>query len=356
MWKDYLALSRKQQKGFIFMAFLLLLLILYRLSAPLFFPSSRIVVIKDDSLLIAFTSTTPVNKEPFLSDHIPAFNPNEVSIDFLVDIGVKEYIARNWTNYLARGGRFRKPSEVSRVYGMDSVLLAQLIPFMSIPPSAIGMHQSRFIGKAREPEREFVDLNRPDTALLIGLCWNKRMIDSLNTWLRDYWIPNRISRDQLKNWSEDSLLVFRNKLIPKKRKEHKPDLVSLEMNTADTSQWMLLPGIGPVLSKRIVAYRYKLGGYVSTDQLMEVYGVSPLLVNDLTPYLKVDTTNVRRININRASLRQLRNHPYIGFYKAQAILEARKSKGDFTHLSELLDLEPFKDVSWQKIQPYLKVE
>jgi DNA uptake protein ComE-like DNA-binding protein len=55
-------------------------------------------------------------------------------------------------------------------------------------------------------------------------------------------------------------------------------------------------------------------------------------------------------------LRQLRNHPYIGFYKAQAILEARKSKGVFTRLSELLDLEPFKDASWHKIQPYLALE
>lgn len=356
MWKDYLALSRKQQKGFIFLAFLLVLLILYRVGAPLFFASSQITIVKDDSLLIAFAHPEPVNRESSVTVNIPVFNPNEVTNGFLMNIGVKQYVAKNWTHYLDRGGRFKSPAEVGKIYGMDSVLLARLLPSMLIPQEEKRPEKKWFTENDGHESTAMVDLNRPDTALLAELGWTNTMVDSLSSWLPDYWVPRKIAVDRLKGWSHDSLLAFRKQLIPKKRNERKAGLVTLEMNSADTSQWMLLPGIGPVLSKRIVAYRHKLGGFVAADQLMEVYGVSPVLVNDLTPFLQVDSSKVKRININKASLRQLRNHPYIGFYKAQAILEARKSKGVFTRLSELLDLEPFEDASWHKVQPYLSVE
>lgn len=356
MWKDYLALSRKQQKGFIFLAFLLVLLILYRVGAPHFFASSQITIIKDDSLLIAFAYPEPVTRKPSIPRDIPVFNPNEVTIEFLMNVGVKQYVAKNWTHYLERGGKFKSPAEVGKIYGMDSVLLARLLPSMLLPQEENKAEKKWFAENGVHENLAMVDLNRPDEALLAELGWNNAMTDSLSSWLPDYWVPRKIAADRLKSWSNDSLLALRKQLIPKKRNNPKTEIVTLEMNSADTAQWMLLPGIGPVLSKRIVAYRHKLGGFVAADQLMEVYGVSPVLVNDLTPFLQVDSSKVKRININKASLRQLRNHPYIGFYKAQAILEARKSKGVFTRLSELLDLEPFKDASWHKIQPYLALE
>ncbi len=52
-------------------------------------------------------------------------------------------------------------------------------------------------------------------------------------------------------------------------KQSKP----LQLNTADTSDLIALPGIGPYYAKKIIQYREKLGGFASKDQLLDIYGI-----------------------------------------------------------------------------------
>lgn len=49
----------------------------------------------------------------------------------------------------------------------------------------------------------------------------------------------------------------------------------IDLNRA--AQWELeaLPGIGPVLARRIVDYRERLGGFTSKEQLLGVTGIGP---------------------------------------------------------------------------------
>ena len=53
--------------------------------------------------------------------------------------------------------------------------------------------------------------------------------------------------------------------------------LSVELNSADSVTLQLLHGIGPAYARRIVNYRDRLGGFVSTTQLLEVYGFGPEL-------------------------------------------------------------------------------
>ncbi len=48
-----------------------------------------------------------------------------------------------------------------------------------------------------------------------------------------------------------------------------------------------LPGIGPVLSERIIAYRDANGPYVRPDQLMAVAGIGPVTYERLRPLITV---------------------------------------------------------------------
>jgi competence protein ComEA len=47
----------------------------------------------------------------------------------------------------------------------------------------------------------------------------------------------------------------------------------LDLNTATASGLETLPGIGPVLAGRILAYRAEIGGFATVEQLLEVSGI-----------------------------------------------------------------------------------
>lgn len=353
MWKDYLSFSRQEQKGLIILACIILLLVFYRLLVPLFISTPQIFISKEDSLFQSQNFIVSAHTQEIFNQ-IPYFDPNEVSYQFLVDIGLDARTAGNWVNYLKKGGSFNKVDDVSRIYGIDSTLLAELKPYMHLQTE-----KSSSVTQSINPpfNTNFtIDLNRIDKNELLSFGWNEAMIDTLKNFTQNYWIKERFYTSRIKNWNVDSVLRLNNLLVPKKAKIDKNYLFVLEINSADTSEWMLLKGIGPVLSRRIVAYRNKLGGFITPDQLMEVYGISPLLIDNIKPYLTVDSLKLSKLDINRASIRQLRDHPYMGFYKAQALIEERRKRGRFNCATELLELPLFNDSGWEKLKHYLAVK
>lgn len=61
----------------------------------------------------------------------------------------------------------------------------------------------------------------------------------------------------------------------------------LDLNTADAAALDALPGIGPVLAGRIVAWREEHGRFRSLEELAEVEGIGPALVERLAPSVRV---------------------------------------------------------------------
>lgn len=55
----------------------------------------------------------------------------------------------------------------------------------------------------------------------------------------------------------------------------------ININTASADELETLPGIGPALADRIVAYRTEHGPFRSVDELAEVRGISPRMVDEL---------------------------------------------------------------------------
>ncbi len=130
--------------------------------------------------------------------------------------------------------------------------------------------------------------------------------------------------------------------------------IILEINTADTAQLATVAGRG--LARRIVSYRKMLGGYHSTAQLSEVYDMTDEKLAMLLPHVTIDTTHIRRINVNKASVEQLKRHPYINFYQAKAIYELRRAKRKLNSIDELRHLEEFSPSDIERINHYLSFE
>ncbi len=125
------------------------------------------------------------------------------------------------------------------------------------------------------------------------------------------------------------------------------------LNSADTAEWKKIPGIGSFYAERIVKYRNLLGGFASTKQLMEVYGIDNEMFSLISPYIKPDN-NFRKIQINKSEFKELLSHPYLDYKQVQAITNLRKRKGKVASLNELAMLEEFTTDDIERLNPYLE--
>jgi len=132
--------------------------------------------------------------------------------------------------------------------------------------------------------------------------------------------------------------------------------IIVELNSADTTLLMQIKGIGRGYAKGIVRFRQITGGFVSVDQLSEVYGMRPDNLEKIRPYCKVNTDLIKKINVNIASVERLRTHPYLNFYKAKAIYELRRKKGKLRGLNDLTELSELSSSDLIRLKPYLSFD
>jgi competence protein ComEA len=64
------------------------------------------------------------------------------------------------------------------------------------------------------------------------------------------------------------------------------DTTQIAINTATAAMLAELPGIGPALAERIVAYRTTHGNFDNMEELGEVPGIGPALQTKLGPYIR----------------------------------------------------------------------
>jgi DNA uptake protein ComE-like DNA-binding protein len=126
----------------------------------------------------------------------------------------------------------------------------------------------------------------------------------------------------------------------------------VDLNRADTAELQKIPGIGSVFSRRIVGYRNRLGGYSSARQLCEI----GLDTAQFDPWFTLSPADIRRINVNAATVGRLMSHPYIDFYQAKAIVDCRKANGPLRSLAPLALYEEFPPDKLERLRPYLCFE
>ena len=132
--------------------------------------------------------------------------------------------------------------------------------------------------------------------------------------------------------------------------------VTVDLNKTDTSLLIALPGIGSKLATRILNFREKLGGFYSVEQVKEVYGLPDSTFQKIKPFLRCDSSQIHKININTADEPKLKDHPYIKWNLARAIVNYRHQHGVYDRLDRLMEIDIISADIFQKISPYLKVE
>lgn len=305
MWKDFFYYTKSERRAVYVLLVLIALLVVAIVVVPGPVEHSATEMLSADSVKrenIA-TQTDGWKKDSYAvkGKDIPVslmdFDPNLADSIELVRLGLPPYVVRNVIKYRQKGGRFRTPESFSRIYGLTEGKFEELKPYIRISDSFVPKP------KMRKPES-------PQTS------WKSEKKD---TFQRQFKYP------------EGTLLA---------------------VNGADTTELKKIPGIGSGISKMIVAYRERLGGFYSLEQLAEVKFVTP----ELLEWFTLDEVEVRKLSINKASLEELRAHPYINYYQAKVMVEHRRKKGKITSLSQLSLYEEFTEKDLQRIFPYISFD
>lgn len=149
-------------------------------------------------------------------------------------------------------------------------------------------------------------------------------------------------------WMEKYAPYFK---FPKAKKNYvlpstpTPKSATLELNKTTSLELKNIYGIGAILSQRIIKYRNYLGGFSTPDQLDEVYGLSDDVLIRLKERVKIKTPpTIHKIDMNKATLNELIQLPYINSEDGRKIIALRSSLGkiDFAKLYQIKQFDSLK--------------
>lgn len=159
------------------------------------------------------------------------------------------------------------------------------------------------------------------------------------------WVTNPKPKNNFKDYKSEK--GFSEKTFSQK----------IDLNKATEEQLQQVSGIGEALSKRIVAYREKLGGFSDDIQLHSVYGLDASVVQRTLNLFTVKTPkHISKINVNIASASDISTIPGISFEMAKKIWEYRRLREKINSIQELEKIEGMTERKLQLIQLYLSVE
>ena len=139
------------------------------------------------------------------------------------------------------------------------------------------------------------------------------------------------------------------------KKEVKPKPIQ-DINTVTVEGLQEIYGIGPTLSQRILDDRNKYGGYVHIDQLKFVYGLSDAVIMALLQhYAVLVPPSVTPLDLNQATVDDLKNIPYLNYYLAREIVKYRSLHGDFVNKEQLREIEKIPLDKIHIISLYLEI-
>jgi len=91
--------------------------------------------------------------------------------------------------------------------------------------------------------------------------------------------------------------------------------VVIDINLATKEDLIKVYGIGPALSDRILKQKELFGGFVSMNQLDDIWGLQPEVIENLNKYFKVTTLpKIKKIDINNSSIKELMLFPYFNIH------------------------------------------
>lgn len=311
---EYFSFTRKERTGIIAVTALILLLIFLPFFFPYFMPEKKydhsqfekeiaaLKIKKPDSTTDRFSTDDDNNSRDFRQSSDknyysskPAgelfyFDPNTLPVEGWKKLGIREKTATTIRNYISKGGRFTKPEDIGKIWGLRPDEVNRLLPYVRI--------------EQKNADKNITAENKTYAPLPEKTGYTRTVVD---------------------------------------------------INTADTSVLIVLPGIGSKLAGRIVAFRDKLGGFYKVEQVAETYALPDSTYQKIKGKLVLSNSTVKQLNINTATQEELKLHPYIRYNIANAIVQYRNQHGNFAAVSDLKNILIITAGVYDKMEPYLTI-
>jgi len=352
--QDYFTFSRNERKGIVVLIILIFLLAVANKVIFYFETPAKI----DKALLDSARSELGIaidsinQKEALLTLFV--FNPNTIDSAALDSLAIPQSVKINLLKFRNKGGKIRSNSDFRKIYGVTDQLFGQVSPFLLFENEKTLLKNNIAV-----PELFLFNPNKATDNEFGRLGFSDKQIATIRKYLdkggvfrnkNDFFKIRVISENQkriLFDWvviETNSKKSFGGSSTMK--------VFSIELNSADSIHLKQLPGIGSVLSKRIVKYRDLLGGFYSANQLKEVYGLNEQTIRLIEENVTVDINLIRKLDLNFADLNELSRHPYLQKKLANKIVKFRTKNGSIQDFAVLRDSMILNIDEYNRIKPY----
>ena len=205
------------------------------------------------------------------------FNPNTITEEEWLQMGLTDRQVRNIMNYKAKGGKFYSKNDLGKLYTISEEDFAQLEPFIVLPEVARGK--------------------------------------------------------SAKSSSQGG--VSTGSTTATSAPSEKKSIPIVDLNTVDSTTLVELPQIGPYTAVRIIEFREKLGGFVDKEQLRDVKGMDDARFASIQPYINLGAVEIRKVDVNRADFKTLVHHPYLSYEQVKRIVNQREKRGMIKNWAQL---------------------
>lgn len=229
------------------------------------------------------------------------FDPNTLTDSGWVALGLSSGQVRVIRNFQNAGGSFDKPEDVGRLY--------------TLPEGWFERHRKDI----RIEQRTGVDNNQVASH----------------------------------HWSEQNAVADTEPESMPHARKYTEAVQPVELNSATEESLAAIRGVGLKSAVRILRFREALGGFIDTTQLAEVWGLHPEVRSKLVSVITIDTSLIRKIDLDTASVRTLASHPYISWEVARSLVRYREQHGRFQKVDDIRASYLVADSLAERIKPYL---
>ncbi len=273
--KNWFGFTRRERSSASILLLIIILIIALRYTVP-----ERNIAIKDITAEVTVMGSLEgmIAGDNYTSIQLFYFDPNTASIDTLIMLGLASKEATTLINYRNKGGKFRKPSDIKKIYGIEEGKADKLIPYIIITTDTLKQFESTFY----DQQKPLIDINSCDSALLvtlpgIGPVFSARIIKFRHL------LGGFARIDQLKEvygFPEDTYNIIKGRLFV-----DTSALIRINVNSADYKELIRFPYFENYEVTAILKYRELKGKVTGVNDLIENKLITKEKAVKIRPYL-----------------------------------------------------------------------